>query len=319
MATGPPLRIAVCADSVVAQPTFEVLLRDGWVAGLCTTRASDSGKPLRHLAAAAGVPVYEVGRESLSGGLDRWLAALRPDLLLTCAFPYRLPRLVLAVPRLGAFNVHGGKLPEYRGPQPVFWQVANQEPEGAVTVHRMDDALDQGAVVAGMAVPIAPEDTYGLHMVRLAFASVRAVEQLLGGLLQYGADLPVLTQDESRARYHPRPTASELVIRWDTQTGEGIRALVKACNPWHPGAYTTIRGLEMRLVDVTLRPGAGDSGTAPGTILASSPSDGVIVNCRNGSALLVDVVSMDEGILPGKALATLGISAGERFVTSSEQ
>jgi methionyl-tRNA formyltransferase len=315
-ASQPPLRAVVVADSVLAQPTLETLLRNGLVAGLCTTRRSVSGAGLRHHAGAAGVPVFETDRAALTGGLVPWVTGLRPDILLSCAFPYRLPPEVLRIARLGAFNLHGGRLPEYRGPQPMFWQIARREPAGAVTLHRMDDQFDHGAIVASYPVPIAPGDTYGLHAVRLAFAAVPLVDLLFGGLMQYGVDLPATPQDEGRACCYGRPAPADLAVRWETQTGEEIRALIKACNPWNTGAFASLRGLELRLTDVSLRPGGGDRTTPPGTVLAADADAGVIVNCVDGSALQLDVVSMDEGILPGRTLAAYGIAAGERFATA---
>lgn len=311
----PPLRTVVFADGILAQPTIEALLQGGWLAGLCTTRRSSSAN-LRHLARLANVPIHETGRDGLADGagdVAPWLRALRPDVVLSFAFPYRLPAHVLSVPPLGAFNVHGGKLPEYRGPQPVFWQILNRESEGAVTVHRMDDEFDHGAVVASQSVPIGPDDTYGLHLVRLTFAAVNVVEALFGSLVAYGADLPTLPQDERRAGFQPRPTLDDLVIRWDEQSGDRIRGLVKAGNPWNHGAFASVRGINLRVTDVTLEEGGGDRSQPAGTILTADATRGVVVNCRDGSALQLDVVSMDEGILPGRMLARLGIQAGERF------
>src|SRR5262249_58281079 len=143
------LRTAVFADGVLAQPTVQALFQGGWLAGLCTSRQSSSGANLRHLARLAGIPLHEASRDDLTAGggsTVTWLRALRPDVLLSFAFPYRLPPEILDVPRLGGFNVHGGKLPEYRGPQPVFWEILNREPEGAVTVHRLDEQFDHGAI-----------------------------------------------------------------------------------------------------------------------------------------------------------------------------
>jgi len=65
--------------------------------------------------------------------------------------------------------------------------------------------------------------------------------------------------------------------------------------------------------DVTLEERGGDRSQPAGTILTADATRGVVVNCRDGSALKLDVVSMDEGILPGSMLARLGIQAGERF------
>lgn len=311
-----PLGIVVFADSILAQPVFEALLHDGWVAGLCTSRRKAMGANLRHFAKLAGVPIFETSRADLEDdNFENRLRASQPDVLLTFSFPYRLPPKILRVPRLGAFNIHGGKLPEYRGPQPVFWEILNREKEGAATLHRMTEEFDRGALIASQTIPISPDDTYGLHSIRLAFAAVDLASVLLGGLLQYGENIPSLPQDENRAKFQPRPAQTDLVIRWEEQSGEQIRALVKACNPWHQGAFASIRGINLRLTDVTLIADGGDAGQMPGTILAADTEKGIKVNCRDGSALQLDVVSMDEGILPGKAFAALGFQAGEKFIT----
>jgi len=309
------LRTVAFADGVIAQPTFEALLHGGWLTGLCTTARASSAN-LRHLAGLVNLPVCDVTRDALDGDANRlveWLRALRPDVLLSFAFPYRLPTQILSVPRLGSFNVHGGKLPEYRGPQPIFWQIANGETEGAVTIHRMDGAFDHGGVVASQSVPIGPDDTYGLHLVRLAFAGVRVVEVLFANLVAYGADVPTAAQDEGRAHFYRRPALDDLVIRWDAQSGAQIRALVKASNPWNQGAFASVRGINVRITDVTLDETGGDRSQPAGTILNADAARGVVVNCRDGSALQLDVVTMDEGIVAGRTLAILGIQAGERF------
>ena len=310
------LRTVVFADGALAQPTVLALLEGGWLAGLCTSRQSSSGAGLRHLARLAGIPILEVSRDSLGGGADSavgWLRALRPDVLLSFAFPYRVPSEVLSIPRLGGFNVHGGKLPEYRGPQPVFWEIVNREIEGAATVHCMDEQFDHGPIVASQRVPIGPDDTHGLHLVRLSFAAVQVVEALFHALVQYGGDLPAIPQDERRAGFHRRPSFEDLVIRWEDQPAERIRGIVKAGNPWNGGAFASIRGINLRITDVTLREGGGTTSAQPGTILTTDADHGVVVNCRDGAALRLDVVSMEEGILPGGMLATFGIQAGERF------
>src|SRR6476469_2422492 len=62
---------------------------------------------------------------------SRWAAAiapLRPDLIICGGMPWRLPADVLALPRLGAINMHPALLPRHRGPSPLEW------------VFRMDDA-----------------------------------------------------------------------------------------------------------------------------------------------------------------------------------
>lgn len=63
------------------------------------------------------------------------------------------------VPRLGSINLHKGKVPEYRGMPPGFWELYDGAPSAGVTVHFVDAGLDTGDIVATGTVPIAPMET----------------------------------------------------------------------------------------------------------------------------------------------------------------
>jgi methionyl-tRNA formyltransferase len=303
------VRVVLLAASPLAQPLFRVLCQTGNLIGLATTGVSVVSLEL--WAKQAGVPSFTTDRSGTD--LQGWIESLRADCLITFTFPYRLKPGVLAAPRLGCFNFHGGRLPEYRGPQPIFWQIVKREPMGALCVHRMTEEFDQGPLVANLPVPIAPEETYGIHAHRLAHAAAPLAQQFLEDLERSGTALPEVVQDEARARFYPNPAPDDLVIRWDELDAAEIRALVKAGNPWNHGALASIRGVQLRIADASVLLHAGSAAEAPGAILVADREQGLVVNCRDGSALRIDIVSMEEGILPGSFLAALGIRAGERF------
>jgi methionyl-tRNA formyltransferase len=50
-------------------------------------------------------------------------------------------------------------LPRYRGLLPIFHAIVNGESAFGVTVHLMDEKLDNGDIVAQRAIPIGPSDT----------------------------------------------------------------------------------------------------------------------------------------------------------------
>ncbi|HLQ01786.1 MAG TPA: formyltransferase family protein, partial [Burkholderiales bacterium] len=51
------------------------------------------------------------------------IRALRPDFLFSFYYRLMLGPALLAVPKRGAFNVHGSLLPKYRGRAPVNWAI----------------------------------------------------------------------------------------------------------------------------------------------------------------------------------------------------
>src|SRR5215210_2406148 len=86
--------------------------------------------------------------------LAAMLRELKPDLIFVTGFPWRLPGELLSVPRLGSINTHPAPLPRYRGPNPIFWQILNGEPEIGLTIHRMDTEFDTGPILAQATMPV---------------------------------------------------------------------------------------------------------------------------------------------------------------------
>ena len=107
--------------------------------------------------AARGVPVRDVADVNAPAFLDE-LRRLEVDLIVSLNTPQKLKAPLLALPAHGCINVHFGMLPRYRGILPIFYALMNGEPSFGVTVHVMDEQLDNGDIIAQRAVPIGPGD-----------------------------------------------------------------------------------------------------------------------------------------------------------------
>jgi len=59
-----------------------------------------------------------------------------------------VPTTALAHLSHGAINMHPSLLPDYRGAEPLLWQLAAAEPLLATTIHRLTDQFDCGGIVA---------------------------------------------------------------------------------------------------------------------------------------------------------------------------
>jgi UDP-4-amino-4-deoxy-L-arabinose formyltransferase/UDP-glucuronic acid dehydrogenase (UDP-4-keto-hexauronic acid decarboxylating) len=89
--------------------------------------------------------------------IDR-IRALAPDFLFSFYYRMMLGQALLAIPRRGAFNMHGSLLPKYRGRVPVNWAIIQGESETGATLHEMVAKPDAGRIVDQESVPIAPDD-----------------------------------------------------------------------------------------------------------------------------------------------------------------
>ena len=234
-------------------------------------------------------------RKSLAPFLDA-IRDLRPDVLLVWSYSMLLPTALIALARLGAINVHGGLLPEYRGGHVMQWAIINGEKETGATLHYMDAGIDTGPVIADARFPIRPDDD--------AVAVRRNLERAGAELLrrwwpQIEAETaPRVPQDETRARYWPMRTREDGRIDW-TATSEGICRLVRglACN--EPGAFVEI---DRRMI--TIREAhrlVATAGGRPGDVGAAG-ADGVRVHAGDEDVLVTKLV-VDGVIRQGAAVA----------------
>lgn len=161
---------------------------------------------LSSLAAARGLPVLGLSGEwSRETGL---LADWRPDVILVSCFPYRLPVTLLEMPPQGCFNLHPSLLPAYRGPVPVYWQLADHVRESGVSLHRMTPDLDAGPVVGQRAVRLPEACGVEEAADLLARAGTAVILEVLTQLAQ--GTLEEQAQDESRASYRGFPPMTAL-------------------------------------------------------------------------------------------------------------
>jgi methionyl-tRNA formyltransferase len=131
------------------------------------------------------------------------------DLVVSIACPQIVRQDLLECPPKGVINIHGALLPKYRGKLPSFWVLANGEEKTGVTVHYMNEDLDDGPIIIQRKVSIRPDDT--LHSLVLrskvkygAPALAEAVYQIEKGNVE--------TKENSRsdATYFSFPTIEDI-------------------------------------------------------------------------------------------------------------
>ncbi len=117
-----------------------------------------SGRRIGKAATSAGVPVVSATSVNSEDFL-RHLGELRIDVLVSVAAPEVFKARLLSVPRLGAINIHSGRLPQYRGMMPTFWQMRAGESSATVTIHEMAAKLDAGGIIATLEFPLCDHDS----------------------------------------------------------------------------------------------------------------------------------------------------------------
>lgn len=249
-------------------------------------------------------------RTALAPFLDT-IRSIQPDLLLVWSYSMLLPPELIALARLGAVNVHGGLLPEYRGGHVMNWAIANGERETGVTLAWLDEGIDTGPVIAERRFAIAPADDAASVRDKLMEAGQALIEQWWPAI--EAGTAPRVPQDESRARYHRMRTADDGRIDWAASSASIVNLVRALAAPW-PGAFffvgdTKIVVRRLRAVD------GGAPAIAPGTVMHGDDA-GVQVASGSGSVQLL-ALEIDGQPARRPALEKAGLIPGVRLVTTS--
>lgn len=164
----------------------------------------------------------------------RELARLNPSLGIIFSYSRILwPELIETFP-LGVVNLHGGKLPEYRGANVLQWLIINGETQTTMTLHYIDAGTDSGPVIAELPIAIENKDTALTLRDKMCQGAGTILAEWLPRLIS--GRVKAHPQDESRAKAWPRRKPEDGRIDFsfsDEKIRNMTRALVK---PW-PGAY----------------------------------------------------------------------------------
>jgi methionyl-tRNA formyltransferase len=126
------------------------------------------------------------------------------DLIVSVSAPQIFQQDLLEAPRHGCINIHNGRLPEYRGMLPNFWQMLNGEKSSITTIHAMVRKLDAGTVLWEEATPIRAE----MSLDALIRETKKRSADALWRVLEYLAErqeLPLLRQIEGEGGYYSFP------------------------------------------------------------------------------------------------------------------
>jgi len=265
-----------------------------------------------HHARSLNLPVLIQPWKRDLAGLVEQLGDLKPDLFLVCSYPMILAPELLALPRRGSLNFHGGILPRHRGANVLNWVLIEGERETGVTLHFLDPGVDTGDVVDILTVPISDQDTALSLRARLDQAVMELLERWWPAIEQ--GRLPRHPQQEADARHYPRRKPEDGLLEWSWPAGR-IHNLVRALvSPW-PGAFVPFRGHNLVVRRARVLPGKDDEGAAgtphhpPGTILSLDRS--IEVATGEGS-LAVEQVEWQGQEMDGSGFAELqGLSIGQ--------
>jgi len=278
------MRLIFMGTPDFAVPTLiELAARGHEIAAVYTRAAKPAGRgmdlqrtPIEREARRLALPV-RTPKTLKDDDVQKIFHAHNADAAVVVAYGLILPKPILEAPRIGCFNVHASLLPRWRGAAPINRAIMAGDAESGVTIMKMDEGLDTGAMAMAERTAIGADMTAGeLHD---ALSRVGA-DLMLRVLAAAERDSLSLTpQPANGVTYAEKISKNETRIDWG-KPWKQVHDHIRGLSPF-PGAWFELDGVRVKV----LRSIRGESAGPPGILLDNR----LTVACGDGAVQLVQV------------------------------
>ena len=203
--------------------------------------------------------------------------AHKADAAVVVAYGLILPKSVLEAPRLGCFNIHASLLPRWRGAAPINRAIMAGDTESGVTIMKMNEGLDTGAIAMVERTPIGADITAGdLHD---ALSRLGADLMLRALAAAERGSLTLTPQPDKGVTYAEKISKNETRVDW-SKPWKQVHDHIRGLSPF-PGAWFEIDGARIKALRSTKGEGSGAAGTAL--------DDKLTIACGAGAVRLTQV------------------------------
>jgi methionyl-tRNA formyltransferase len=207
------------------------------------------------------------------------IASAAPGLLVVVAFGQKISERLASLAPFGSINVHASLLPAYRGAAPVNWAIIRGEKRTGVSVIRLAQQMDAGAILGASELDILPGER---------------ADELAERLSRAGADLLLRTidametgsvaereQDHSRATPAPRLAKADGLLDFSA-SAEEIARRVRGLWPWPGASAVYLNARSGRRERVVLAGARVTDGSVRPNVPAGSLDSNLDVACGRG-------------------------------------
>ena len=275
-------RILLLGSNARTRACLDARVQAEWpVVGVAIDRRAPA---LSARAEALGLPVLDARRPGQRVCREA-LAGMDACLWIMAGYTRFLGPLMLSVPWRGVLNLHGGRLPDYRGASVVNWQIIKGEPAIGLSILWTDPGVDTGPVVARDEVPLGPDEDIAVAQARVLERFPPLLRQTLDRL--EAGTLEAELQDPRLGRRWPKRRAEDGHVEWNTMSARQVHDLVRAITRPYPGAFDEPGGERRMIWRTRVVDEEGQAGP-PGKTVGQTDDGHPLVAARQGVVALLD-------------------------------
>ncbi|HMB96099.1 MAG TPA: methionyl-tRNA formyltransferase [Tepidisphaeraceae bacterium] len=193
------------------------------------------------------------------------------DLLIVVAFGQKISPEKVTLATLGSINLHGSRLPKFRGAAPVNAAILAGDKITGNSIIRLAQKMDAGAILGQSQLDICELEIAGELHDRLAADGANLILETLEKLQR--GEITESPQRESAATYASKLSRASAKIDW-TKSAEEIARQIRGMYPW-PGCRVRLVDVDLTLVRARKIEGTGEPGTILPNLAIATGTDAV--------------------------------------------
>lgn len=303
------MRILLAAEEAAGTQVLRMLSNGpDDVVGVLTGHLARTGLAgVAGLAERRGIPVFPAERVTRPEFAE---ACRDVDLFLNVHSLFKIHPALLAMPAIGTFNLHPGRLPAYAGLNAPSWAVYFGEEQHAVTLHWVVEEIDAGSIAYASEFPIGGADTGLSVSARCVRDGIPLFRRLLDTARANPDLIPRVPQPrEGRRVFLRRSVPKQGRIDW-SEPADRILRLVRACDyyplesPWG-AAWSLLGDARIEIQKARTEPQVSES--SPGTVFRADET-GAWIATRDATVVVEKI------LFDGRSTPCVGhVNPGSRF------
>ena len=197
---------------------------------------------VKKIALNHNIPIWQPKRIKKDQDTLSQLKNSQADAFVVVAYGQILSLEILQMPKVGAINVHGSILPQYRGAAPIQWCLYNGDRQTGITTMLMDEGMDTG------------------DMLLKAYTDINLfgnAYQIAEKLANQGADLLIETleklesneiqavpQNNEEATYASLINKDDFIVDWN----KSAIAIHNQIRGFYPNCFTSFRDDKLKIM-----------------------------------------------------------------------
>ena len=254
--------------------------------------------PIKEYALKQNIPVFMP--QKIKGNIEfiKTIKSLSSDLFIVIAYGKILPKEILEIPKLHAWNAHASLLPRWRGAAPIHWALLTGDKYTGVGIMKMEEGLDTGDVLIERNLKIDKEENLISLTKKLSYLSADLFIEAIAKIEKSSNEkISLLLKKQStfdrKISYARMINKSDYKINWNSDAVNIYRKI----NAFYPRASCSFRGKNLKIIKIRILEKNQlnvyqiekiNRRLKPGIIICLIKNEGILISTKTDPILLLE-------------------------------